>query len=169
MKKSVLFIGVLLFLLSCSKNDKSSQRQVENAIKMHMQMRDDTKSYNAMSFDKLDSIRLVDSKVYQQLVADKNNIEASIISIEEKMDKIEKEGVEYSNEEYNKLKNDLQVEIDKLKNVDYKFNKIQYQEYLYTVKHKYKAQKNEDNDATIYEDIFYVDKNGNLIEQIIIN
>lgn len=171
MKKYFLFILIAIAAVSCSDKKPSQQEKVEKSVSNYVKSSiDDAKSYISESFGKIDSLKIEDTQLYKDTQAEKMRLEENIQILEGKIKSIEETGKKDSEELYSELKDELNREETKLEKIDSTMRDLEIggRDYIYFVSHKYKAQKDENSQVIVHEEIFYVNKDGNVVRVVYI-
>lgn len=169
MKKYLLFFCVGLIAFSCSNNKKMNPKKAEESIKTYIKDKiAEANTYEAIAFGKLDSIRLEETQVYKKMSEERIRLNNSVNSLKERMYSMEQSGVQQADRLYMELKEKLDEEEKQLKKVEGKMEEYEKRskEYVYSLNHKYKARKKHRDAIMIYDEVFYIDKNNNIIEDI---
>lgn len=170
MKKYLFFVVIALLSFACSKSDHHvTQKKAEETVKSYLKNKvAEADSYEAIAFGKLDSLQLKDTKVYKEYEVEKNRLEISIASLKQRMKSLEDSGVNKSEQLYTDLNDRLNDEEAKLKKVDEQLKKLENKgkDSVYSIEHRFKARKTRENVIMTYDDVFYIDKNGNVIEEV---
>lgn len=170
MKKYLLFAAIAFMAFACSKNDGMNQKKAEDTVKSYVKKKiADSDSYESIAFGKLDSIKLEDSKIYKEYRIERSRLDASIASLKQRMQALEDAGVNKSERLYTDLEERLDEEKDKLEKINERFRKMEEKnkEYVYAIDHKFKARKSQENVIMTYDEIFFIDKDNNVIEDIL--
>ena len=171
MKNYLLLFCVVLVSFSCSKEKKTEGQKAQESIKTYVKNKvAEADTYEAIAFGKLDSLTLGDTEVYKKAQQEKMRLESSINSLKGRMKSMEQTGVQKTDRLYTELKEKLDDEEKKMKELEGKLKKIEdrSKERVYSMEHKYQARKKENSAVMTYDEIFIVDENGNIIEDIII-
>ncbi len=169
MKKYFLLIVVAFLAVSCIQKQKENEKKTEDAVKTYLQKQlEDAKSYEAIGFTKFDSLKLEDTRLYKEVESEKVEIEASVALLKEKIRDMEGSGRNKVDHLYQELKDELSKAEQESGKISAEFDhlKAKGEDYVYSIKHKFKAKKNGTTDVVVYEEIFYVDRDGNVLEVI---
>ncbi|MDR2011371.1 MAG: hypothetical protein LBQ22_12905 [Bacteroidales bacterium] len=169
MKKYLLFVLIAAIAVSCSSKKDHQKKVVEKTVTTYVISNlDEPDSYEVISFESFDSVNVSDIKAYQDLKTEKNKIENNIQDLKARISNIENESIKEEEHLYSELKDELNKEEEKF----YKFEKDikkwerKEKEKIYSIIHKYKAKRDNQNEILFYEETFYVDRDGNIVEVV---
>ena len=168
MKKYLIFIGMGLFLFSCSQKQKDEQKKMEETVETYVKSHlHDAKTYEKVTFEKLDSMKFEDTKMYKDMEAEKAKAKADVATLKTKLENLKQSGVKETDKVYQDAKADLAKAENKLGQIEQKAKDYEQKakNKVYSLRHKYKAQKGKDTAPATYEEIFYIDQYGNVIEE----
>lgn len=170
MKKYLLFIPFVLLLLSCRSrglNEENLQDSVSSHILNNI---DDANTYQSAAFEEMDSLKLKDTDIYKKTKQERIRLEASIASLKDRLSSLEKSGVKRTDHLYLELNDKLKEEQKKLSRVQKALKSYEKKadDYVYTIRHRYQARKQRNDAIMTYDEIFYIDKNGSVIEDVVV-
>jgi hypothetical protein len=137
MKKIILGLSAIALLVSCSKSPEEQAK--ENIEKFITSKMDDPKSYESVSFGKLEKTKssVNDDDKYFELVKEELHIDSlATISYNDAMNFTSDKAIASATKNYEEINKLLQSQIQEVKEYKKKYNPVD----IYKIKHSYRGK-----------------------------